>query len=701
MVKDSKASSTNAVRVPSGIPVCRFYSMPGGCRRGIECPFRHGDAGSKLKVASGSASRAQEINELSTRFPNAELDEDMITISFTPSDPDFPFDLSYLHITMLVPEAYPAEPPVMTVVNTDIPRGFALNIEQGFEKQIVGSGKTLLEMINELDARLEDFLTVEKRETIKIVNIRSAKPTAPAEDAAAAWDIDFEKLQINDAELVPERPKTPEQIYTDAELEVASMLRERELRQVLVRLKNTKKLSTDPETGDTTLQVPFEPVNKSALPSCLRSVSICQLTIPKLYNLDPCTIKFTDVDAPESHAVESNFATHAVANKDFSLFAHMNFLTQNAATLAVVHEEQHQDEESEIQSVSDIPDVYTAPPEWDMLNSDESGEEESWYEYNDDWYLSEGDERRYYDSNDETEQPHEELESDDESVDETATVDTKSAPRGVSINIPGLRLINVGVLECTLLNLTVKCSRCKTETEMNDVKAGHSKEIACGKCSSVLAVAAFVAEFMHQHSPRVGYIDLQGCTPVDMRPSAFMPACGTCGEPLPGKTGISGLGIAQTMSTYCRSCHAKMSFFIPQVKFSRVADEPVGNTGHFKKRATVSLGIVAGTPLPFDGTCKHYRRSTRWFRFSCCQRVFPCDKCHNEHSDHLDEHANRMICGMCSREQNYRPEMCGYCRHSFIRRNTGFWEGGRGTRDKAKMSRKDPRKYKRRGKPIV
>ena len=27
----------------------------------------------------------------------------------------------------------------------------------------------------------------------------------------------------------------------------------------------------------------------------------------------------------------------------------------------------------------------------------------------------------------------------------------------------------------------------------------------------------------------------------------------------------------------------------------------------------------------------------------------------------------------------------------------GFWEGGKGTRDKARMSRKDPRKYKRVG----
>ena len=48
-----------------------------------------------------------------------------------------------------------------------------------------------------------------------------------------------------------------------------------------------------------------------------------------------------------------------------------------------------------------------------------------------------------------------------------------------------------------------------------------------------------------------------------------------------------------------------------------------------------------------------------------------------------------MICGYCSREQNYRPEDCAVCRASLIKRaGSGFWEGGKGTRDKAKMSRK-------------
>ncbi|KAL4817498.1 CHY zinc finger-domain-containing protein [Aspergillus spinulosporus] len=93
----------------------------------------------------------------------------------------------------------------------------------------------------------------------------------------------------------------------------------------------------------------------------------------------------------------------------------------------------------------------------------------------------------------------------------------------------------------------------------------------------------------------------------------------------------------------------------------------------------------------------HYSKSYRWFRFGCCQKVFPCDKCHDAATDHPNEHANRMICGFCSREQIYRPENCGICRSYLIgKAGSGFWEGGKGTRNKTLMSRKDPRKYKRR-----
>lgn len=69
--------------------------------------------------------------------------------------------------------------------------------------------------------------------------------------------------------------------------------------------------------------------------------------------------------------------------------------------------------------------------------------------------------------------------------------------------------------------------------------------------------------------------------------------------------------------------------------------------------------------------------------------MFACDRCHDAESDHPNEHANRMICGYCSREQNYRPEDCGICHSSLVKKaGSGFWEGGKGTRDKSRMSRK-------------
>lgn len=62
------------------------------------------------------------------------------------------------------------------------------------------------------------------------------------------------------------------------------------------------------------------------------------------------------------------------------------------------------------------------------------------------------------------------------------------------------------------------------------------------------------------------------------------------------------------------------------------------------------------------------------------------------------EWANRMICGFCSREQRYAVESCAFCGRSVIgKRGKGFWEGGKGTRDRVLMRRGDKRKYRRIG----
>jgi hypothetical protein len=154
-------------------------------------------------------------------------DELFMTFFLKPSDPDFPFDLNLLTLTLCVPQSYPNKLslPTIMVLNDDIPRGFSLNIEIGF-KQIVATvlenrlkrknskhkeekvpedsktntidknkilntdeiiadeeelkidvvgGNDLLGMIKTLDKYLEKFLSMEKKDTIKLVKVINKK----------------------------------------------------------------------------------------------------------------------------------------------------------------------------------------------------------------------------------------------------------------------------------------------------------------------------------------------------------------------------------------------------------------------------------------------------------------------------------------------------------------------------------------------
>jgi uncharacterized CHY-type Zn-finger protein len=80
------------------------------------------------------------------------------------------------------------------------------------------------------------------------------------------------------------------------------------------------------------------------------------------------------------------------------------------------------------------------------------------------------------------------------------------------------------------------------------------------------------------------------------------------------------------------------------------------------------------------GTCKHYGKSYRWFRFDCCKRLYPCDVCHESLSEpHETLPASRIVCGFCSKEQKAVTDSpCTGCAKDMTRsRGSGgaFWEG--------------------------
>lgn len=117
-----------------------------------------------------------------------------VSLQFPPSDPDFPYDVDLLKISLSVPPRYPYSRDArlsIYVLNEEIPRGFAVNLEIGFRRiaavalgekddeiQLV-EGKGLLSQIKTLDKYMEHFLRQEKKETIKIIKHRKSREGTP------------------------------------------------------------------------------------------------------------------------------------------------------------------------------------------------------------------------------------------------------------------------------------------------------------------------------------------------------------------------------------------------------------------------------------------------------------------------------------------------------------------------------------------
>lgn len=204
-------------------------------------------------------------------------------------------------------------------------------------------------------------------------------------------------------------------------------------------------------------------------------------------------------------------------------------------------------------------------------------------------------------------------------------------------------------------------------------------------------------ELVHQGALSIGLLQLAGCTAFDILPSAYIGTCGSCMVDMTSTIRLAPHDPPHTMS--CFSCHAKMTCGLGDYKFVRIGSEggerlkaDEQQVMKLKKKKKRDDHLTIGEPLPNDGTCSHYRKSKRWFRFSCCNKLFPCDECHDIHEDHDYEMAKRHICGMCSREQTI--SVACVCGHEFEKapQKGAFWEGGKGVRNKSTMSRKVKKK---------
>ncbi len=623
-----------------------------------------------------------QIKQVKRRFSPIEKAEDggtSLAFSMVPSDPDFPFEMSGgLECVLRVPSSYPTEGrPTLEVKNVEMGREYQWKIEEGFSRlaERMAQG-TLLSLMNSLDRQLEGLLGGEKEVEVTIIPnhvpgkstkqlepVKSVKPSSPSVP-------------------LPTRTSKPPDPYTPEQLRLARERREAETRQLEARLARTPLFSKS--SDGIAYTVPITPRRHADLPVPLQAVKSIRLYVPLLYPLQHCRIELQDVSREAARVTETAFEGKAKENEDTTLMGHVNYLAQNIHVLAteIVEKpvERFEDPtpvdvdepavESKIDPAADDRShiiIIPRPPEWAAQHDND---ETSGSEYSDS-----------YDSGDEDDKDGGAAL---ETVPETSS---SSAPeRGISLSFPSLELYGIELLELVSLCITIKCERCKDTMDIGNLRHGANETHSCKKCAMPLGVS-YRRELMHAHSFRAGYLDLEGCTVMDMLPSHFIPTCSECSTAMP-TPGIVSVRAASTLAI-CRTCHRKLSFQIPEVKFLLISTSTRHNLAPVRKKPKESLGIVAGQELPRRGRCSHYGKSYRWFRFSCCAKVFPCDRCHDEGSEHPNEHANRMICGFCSREQNYRPDDCGVCHADLVKKaGSGFWEGGKGTRDKGRMSRK-------------
>ncbi|MCJ1443242.1 MAG: hypothetical protein MMC23_003740 [Stictis urceolatum] len=765
----SRDRKKGKAKAKSTVP-CRFWATRKGCRTGDSCPFLHDlpapndkdvvaegndkqqgkpeqddrEASAKMPETPGPSrvskvdssrvvakptprtdARSFQIQQMERRFtPSVQSSsvETSLALQLRPSDPDFPFEMPYLDCVLHVPASYPSSQgnPRLNVRNKEMDRGYQINVERGFERIVANAPSgTLLGWMNTLDRKLEEFLTGERAETIKIIKYKTVLSSSISTPVPASLPFRLDDAkpthtkQINDhqaEQIVVQKGPTSE------EIKATSAQRTAEIRQLEARMSRLAGYSKCMPTDKTVYELPLAIRQWTELPASLQKLCQIRLTVPESYPLKPPLIalmdsnrlglKVVDVDGNDAKAVMRAWDRRQKDSKGLgaTLMGRVNDLVANIHTWVLEKEPEDNSKpppasvsmagpvtESSPQSMpkeirqldaeDDKPHIHIIrrPPEW---NKD----------------TAESDSTSSFSSSD-TESDFGSEREDDTNPAAGPSIATSTPAHGIAIDLPSLALHNIELLTLNTLSITAKCLRCKNPFELTNLSPTNTtpKTSVCTKCSTPIS-AAFRQALMHPSSSRAGYIDLTGATPTDLLPSPFTPTCSSCSTPLhsPGLTGVRG----DEPRAICRSCHQHLSFAIPEIKFLSLSTYSATHTGLPPRRKIPKekLGLTAGEPLPKKGRCQHYSKSYRWFRFSCCDKVYACDRCHDAAEKHPNERAERMICGFCSREQRFRAEECGVCHAAVVgRKGGGFWEGGKGTRDKARMSRKDKRKYRRVG----
>lgn len=516
-----------------------------------------------VSTAEQKDPREFQINQLRRRYrPEEKVDETGVTLSFgmAPSDPDFPFELDKLQCVLHVPVSYPGTGrPTLSVTNPEMEAAYRVNVGRGFDDIVdftlrTKSQGTLLGWMNSLDKQLERLLTTLERgpKLTFVANVGDAPaPREPKPLLAAASR--REPLQPTAKTPVKVRPApasapvskatVARKIHSAAERSQAEKQRAMETKQFEARLG---RLPLFQRRTDTSWIVPIQPNKMDRLPRSLQTIKTVKLLVPNLYPLELSSIEIQANDSPEARSVETGFTQWVEKNSQMSLVSQVNYLASNMHVFAktplpeVAEYAQHEHEpvQSDVESSAPEPSdgvpldadedrphlhVIPRPPEWSIpdSNSDSEITDESSY---DEEYSEE-----------------EEGEDTSEGGAPVPAAADDTPGRGVALSFPFMELYGIELLELVHLAITIKCERCKQTADIKNVpqiqdpKASPKIE-SCRKCANSMSIGRFLTllgtltradlyrhkgfrrQMMHSHANRAGYLDLEGCTIVDLIP---------------------------------------------------------------------------------------------------------------------------------------------------------------------------------------
>ena len=285
------------------------------------------------------------------------------------------------------------------------------------------------------------------------------------------------------------------------------------------------------------------------------------------------------------------------------------------------------------------------------------------------------------------------------------------------VNLLDVQINNISIIQISHIKLLLKCSKCKKVAfESKYMKLNKQKNIfylgtRCPRCQNEI-FSIFISDFIHQNNlTNAGVCYITGGAVIEYLPSMYSLECEKCGQ---SKTIKLRTGCLHSNDSNCRKCNNKLNFVILSSSISTIsisdlkdlADIKITNFEKytFAIKDDVNLDnyvkkydklIQEGKELPDFGACKHYKYSLRWFRFGCCNKIFPCDLCHDETSDHNCEFAKTILCGYCAHEQSSNNKVCSKCGKIFTKSAGAkkFWEGGKGCRNPLFMGARDKHKF--------